>query len=41
MTNEYQILRLVVIYLVFIIIPILAFVIEKLRRRDIRIRYFN
>ena len=41
MINEYQILRLVVIYLVFIIIPILAFVIERLRRRDIRIRYFN
>ena len=41
MINEYQIVRLVIIYLVFIIIPILAFVIERLRRRDIRIRYFN
>jgi len=41
MINEYQIVRLVIIYLVFIIIPILAFVIEKLRGRDIRIRYFN
>jgi len=41
MTSEYQIVRLVIIYLIFILIPILAFVIEKLRRRDIRIRYFN
>jgi len=41
MINEYQIVRLVIIYLVFIIIPILAFVIERLRRRDLRIRYFN
>jgi len=41
MIYEYQMLRLVVIYLVFIIIPILAFVIERLRGRDIRIRYFN
>jgi len=41
MTNEFQIVRLVIIYLVLIIIPILAFVIGRLRRRDIRIRYFN
>jgi len=41
MIYENQIVRLVIIYLVFIIIPILAFVIERLKRRDIRIRYFN
>jgi len=41
MIDKYQLVRLAIIYFVFIAIPIIAFVIERLKRGDMKIGYFS